>query len=76
MNSLAKAPAFERIGKSLYRKGATIYARIRINGRLTWRSTGTGEAREARKWLKKWKMKRGCSQMALSQRASRSTVSG
>lgn len=53
-NDEIKSALFERIGKSLYRKGSAIYARIRINGRLTWRSTGTSEAREARKWLKKW----------------------
>jgi len=46
---------FERIGESLYRKGDAIYARVRINGRLTWRSTGTNEPRDARKWLKKWR---------------------
>lgn len=45
---------FERIGESLYRKGAAIYARVRLNGKPTWRSTGTNEPREARKWLKKW----------------------
>ena len=46
---------FQRIGESLYRKGDAIYARVRINGRLTWRSTGSNEPREARQWLKKWK---------------------
>src|SRR2546427_12441859 len=46
---------FGRIGESLYRKGDAIYARVRVNGRLTWRSTGTNEPREARQWLKKWK---------------------
>lgn len=45
---------FERIGECLYRRGESIYARVRINGRLTWRSTGTNEPRDARKWLKKW----------------------
>ena len=46
---------FERLGECLYRKGAAIYARVRVNGKLTWRSTGTSEPREARQWLKKWK---------------------
>lgn len=46
---------FERIGESIYRKGGAIYARVRINGRLTWRSTGTNEPRDARKWVTKWK---------------------
>src|SRR5688572_2250505 len=48
------ASKFERIGPSLYRKGAAIYARVRQHGKLTWRSTGTNEPRDARKWLKKW----------------------
>lgn len=47
--------SFERLGECLYRKGGTIYARLRVNGKLTWRSTGTGEPREARQWLKKWR---------------------
>src|SRR2546425_9583925 len=46
---------FERIGESLYRRGEAIFARVRVGGKLTWRSTGTSEAREARQWLKKWK---------------------
>lgn len=45
---------FERIGASLYRKGDAIYARVRVKGKLTWRSTGTNEPRDARKWIKKW----------------------
>lgn len=46
--------SFERLGECLYRKGGTIYARLRVNGKLTWRSTGTSEPRDARAWLKKW----------------------
>ena len=46
---------FERIGKSLYRKGGAIYARVRFNGKLTWRSTETNEPRDARAWLAKWR---------------------
>jgi len=46
---------FERLGECLYRKGVTIYARLRVNGKKTWRSTGTSEPREARAWLKKWR---------------------
>lgn len=49
------APAFERLGQSLYWKGGKIVARVRVNGKPTWRSTGTSEPREARKWLKKWR---------------------
>ena len=48
-------PKFERLGECLYRKGGAIYARVRLNGKLNWRSTGTNEPREARQWLKKWK---------------------
>ncbi len=47
--------SFERISGSLYRKGDAIYARVRVGGKLTWRSTGTGEPNKARQWLKKWK---------------------
>jgi len=46
---------FERLGESLYRKGGKIYARLRLNGKPTWRSTGTNDPREARKWLQKWR---------------------
>jgi hypothetical protein len=45
----------ERLGKSLYWRGETISARVRINGKLTWRSTGSDQPAEARAWLKKWK---------------------
>jgi len=52
----AKQPAgFERLGECLYRKGGVIYARVRVNGKLTWRSTETSKAADARKWLKKWR---------------------
>lgn len=46
---------YEKLGVSLYRRGETILARVRVNGRLTWRSTGTNEPKDARQWLKKWK---------------------
>jgi len=44
------------MGESLYRKGGVgvIYARVRINGKATWRSTGTDIPADARKWLAKW----------------------
>lgn len=47
---------FARIGESLYRKGGVgvIYARVRVNGKPTWRSTGTDTPADARKWLAKW----------------------
>lgn len=50
-----KAPAFERLGECLYKRGATIYARVRVNGKLTWKSTETNEPAKARKWLAKWR---------------------
>jgi len=54
-----KAPTlprtFERLGQSLYWKGDSIVARVRVNGKPTWRSTGTSNPAEARAWLKKWK---------------------
>jgi integrase len=46
---------FERLGECLYRKGGKIVARVRVNGKLTWRSTATDNPSEARKWLKKWR---------------------
>jgi len=46
---------FERLGECLYRKGGKIVAHLRINGKQTWRSTGTDNPAEARKWLKKWR---------------------
>jgi integrase len=48
-------PHFDRLGESLYWKGGKIVARVRVNGKPTWRSTGTDNPAEARKWLKKWK---------------------
>lgn len=49
------ARTFERLGESLYWKGGKIVARVRVNGKPTWRSTGTDNPAEARAWLKKWK---------------------
>jgi hypothetical protein len=48
-------PVFERIGKCLYRKGGAIYARVRVNGKQNWRSTGTDNPVDARKWLEQWR---------------------
>jgi integrase len=56
--SIATTPtprAFERVGKCLYWKGDVIVAHVRVNGKRTWRSTGTDNPVEARKWLKKWR---------------------
>src|SRR5665213_862157 len=51
----ALSRTFERLGQSLYWKGGSIVARVRVNGKPTWRSTGTSNPAEARAWLKKWK---------------------
>ena len=50
-------PTFERVGACLFRKvdGGKIYARVRDKGRLTWKSTETAKAADARKWLVKWR---------------------
>lgn len=48
-------PLYKRIGKCLYRKGGAIYARVRVNGKQTWRTTGTNIPADARKWLAKWR---------------------
>jgi integrase len=48
-------PTFERLDECLYRKGGTIYARVRRNGKLTWKSTEANELPKARKWLAKWR---------------------
>src|SRR5205823_182741 len=40
---------------SLYWKGDIIVARVRVNGKRTWRSTGTSNPIEARAWMKKFK---------------------
>lgn len=52
---VTKANPFERLGQCLYWKSGKIVARVRVNGKLTWRSTGTDKPAEARKWLAKWK---------------------
>jgi len=44
----------ERIAPGLYRRGDTIFARVREHGKRTWRSTNTGDLTTARKILKKW----------------------
>src|SRR3974377_708223 len=54
-NQNQSQPKFERIGPSIYWKNSKIVARVRINGKPTWRSTGTDNPAEARRWLKKWK---------------------
>jgi len=45
---------FEPLGEGFARKGQTIYVRLRLNGKLTWRSTGTNKLAQARKWREKW----------------------
>lgn len=48
-------PVFERLSECIYRKGGAIYARVRVNGKPTWRSTGTDNPVGARQWLEKWR---------------------
>jgi integrase len=48
------ATGFERIAAGLYRRGGLIYARVREDGKRTWRGTGTNDLTTARKILKKW----------------------
>ena len=54
---MSAKPTFERVGACLFRKadGGKIYARVRDKGRLTWKSTETAKAADARKWLVKWR---------------------
>jgi len=54
IDTAPKPVGFQRIGDSLYRRGSAIFARVRVNRRRTYRSTGTCEPREARAWLRKW----------------------
>jgi integrase len=42
------------LGEGLARKGQKIYACLRLNGKLTWRNTGTNELAQASKWREKW----------------------
>ena len=45
----------DKKGKPFCYEGQTIYARVRDKGRLTWKSTETDKAKDAGKWLRKWK---------------------
>jgi len=49
------ATGFERIASGLYRRNSLIYARVREDGKRTWRGTGTNDLTTARKILKKWR---------------------
>jgi integrase len=50
----AARQVFESLGESFARKGQKIYARLRLNGKRTWRSTGTNKLAQARQWREKW----------------------
>ena len=52
-----KVRVFEPLKHPLYRKGGAIYARVRVAGKCTWKSTKTDDAELARKWKKKWEEK-------------------
>lgn len=55
-----KAAKFERVGDCLYRRGGKIVARVRINGKATWRSCDTNDPKEARLWLRKFRTEKFC----------------
>ena len=42
-------------GKPFRFEGKKIFARVRDKGRLTWKSTKTDKAKDAGKWLRKWR---------------------
>lgn len=56
----SKAATFERIGDCLYRRGGKIVARVRLNGKATWRSCDTSDPKQARLWLKKFRTEKFC----------------
>jgi integrase len=51
--------AFETVEPGLARKGngSRIFARVRVNGKWTWRSTKTDDLELAKKWKEKWDRK-------------------
>lgn len=53
-------PAFSFLEPGLARKrnGSRIFARVRVDGNWTWRSTHTGDLELARKWKQRWDSKR------------------
>lgn len=54
MGTEKKTSTPKRIGPSLYLRGKVIYARVRMDGVRTFRSTGTNDPATARKILKTW----------------------
>jgi integrase len=46
--------AFVRLEEGLYRRGNRIFARVTVNGKLTWRSTKTNKLPQGRQWKEKW----------------------
>ncbi|HTS18523.1 MAG TPA: tyrosine-type recombinase/integrase [Verrucomicrobiae bacterium] len=45
----------QRIGPNLYRRGDTIFARVTVDGKRTFRSTGTNDPATARAVLAEWR---------------------
>lgn len=45
---------FVRLEEGLYRRGNRIFARVTVNGKLTWRSTKTNKLPQGRQWKEKW----------------------
>ena len=48
----------QRIGPGLYRRGGSIFARVTVEGKRTWRSTCTNDPVTARKVYREWRNQR------------------
>lgn len=51
---MKESAKFEYLGEGYARKGDRIYVRVSVEGRATWKSTGTNHLPDARKWREKW----------------------
>ena len=79
LNHTKQPSRFESLGEGFSLKGQRIYVRIRVNGKLTWRSTGTNKLAQARKWREKWdnerwNLKHGIESRGVVLQQSRMTV--
>ena len=57
MEKQQKATGFARLDGGLYERNNRIFARVKVNGKLSWRSTKTNKLAQARKWKEKWEHK-------------------
>ena len=57
MEKQQKATSFARLDEGLYERNNRIFARVKVNGKLSWRSTKTNKLAQARKWKEKWEHK-------------------